>query len=330
MRLFLLAFALSLVVPELVAAQSLDGLGADGTASVFSISVLPEHPLPLSTATLSFPTSLETANATLSVRVDGKAIYQGSVKPVSITVGKAGAPTRVSATLTNPGGSYDATLSIQPQDVVLVAEPIASVSPLYSGKPSIPLDGTVRMVAFASLRTSSGIQFDPSSLSYIWTVDDTLLTNASGIGKNVLVVASPFQYRSRTVSVTVTSGDGTLSGGASTTLSPADPHVRIYENDPLLGIRFERALSSAFTINTAEQSFYGAAFNVPTSKGTPNMNWFLNGEAAQTGSTITLRPTGSGAGTASLSFVVSGGESTTATGNLSIIFGNSGSNFFGL
>lgn len=330
MRLFLSTLLISpLLIPAWAAAQSLDGIGA-GPAPSFSISTTPENPLPFSSATLNFSTSLETNNATLTVRVDGKTIYQGSVKPVEIQTGRAGATSRIAASLATPSGSYSAALSLIPQDVVLVAEPLATVPPLYPGKPSVSFDGTIRMVALASLKSAGGGAIDPSSLSYIWTVDDTQLDNSSGIGKNVLVVSSPFQYRIRTVSVVATTPDGTFSGSASVSLSATEPHVRIYNNDPLLGIRFERALTDAFTIHTAEQSFYGGVFSFPLGNGAPSSSWFLNGESAQAGNTITLRPTGSGQGDASLSFVTSGGDTSTASANLSIIFGASGSNFFGL
>ena len=59
------------------------------------------------------------------------------------------------------------------------------------------------------------------------------------------------------------------------------------------------------------------------------MRWFLNGEEAQTGNSITLRPTGSGQGRASLSFVASAGESTAAD-DISLMFGAEPKNLFGL
>ena len=141
----------------------------------------------------------------------------------------------------------------------------------------------------ANFRTTGGTALDPSTLSYKWTVDDTQIANSSGIGKNVVIVASPLQYRARTVSVAIASRDGSLVGGDSLSLSPQEPSVRIYENDPLLGIRFDRALVNTFTITGAESTLYGAPFSVPTTYGAPFLQWFVNSIAAQTGSSITLR-----------------------------------------
>ena len=103
------------------------------------------------------------------------------------------------------------------------------------------------------------------------------------------------------------------------------------ENDSLLGIRYDRALSNHYAIAGAESTLYAAPFSFPTTNGVPLLQWFLNGATAQTGNSITLRPTGSGEGDASLSLVASAGAYTTATANLSLSFGSKpGSNFFGL
>lgn len=324
-----LSFAL--LLPLAVSAQSSGGLFGN-TGETFTISATPQYPAPLSVATLSFlSNSLDLANATLTVSVNGKNIYQGAVQPVSVTLGKAGFITNVAATISAGGTNYKQTLSIQPQDVALIAEPISSSPPLYPGKSSVPLEGDVRVVAVANFRSASGQVLNPAALSYSWTVDDTKIADSSGIGKEAIMVASPLQYRARNVSVAAMNSDGTLVGGASLSLMPLDPSVRIYENDPLLGIRYDRALSDTYAINGSEATLYAAPFSFPTTSGAPLLQWFLNGSAAQTGNSITLRPTGSGQGGASLSLISSSGSFTTATANLSLSFGTSPSlNLFGL
>lgn len=326
----LTTLTLALLLPVVVGAQTLGGLG--GGDSSFSMSASPQYPAPQSKVSLSFlSSSLDLTNATLSVSVGGKNVYQGSVQPVAVTLGRAGSVTRVVATVTTGGASFSQSLSIQPQDVALIAEPVSSVPPLYPGKSLVPLEGDVRVVAIANVKNASGSSLNPATLSYTWTVEDTQIANASGIGKTSIMVASPLQYRARDVSVAITSSDGSLVGGASLSLSALEPSVRIYENDPLLGIRFERALSGSYAITNTESTLYAAPFSLPTTAGAPLVEWFLNGVSAQRGSSITLRPAGAGQGNASLSLVASVGTYTQATTNLSLSFGAKvGSNFFGL
>lgn len=333
MRLGLFAVLLvASVSPVLVSAQSIDG--SIGNVNPFSISLTPQYPSSSSVVTMSFvSSSIDLTNTTMTVTVKGSQIYQGNVQPVAVMVGKAGSITPIVVTMTNAGVRYSQSVSLQPQDVSLVAEPLASAPPLYPGKPLVPLEGNTRIVAVANIADATGRTIDPTTLSYTWTVDGAEISNSSGIGKAAVIVTSPFQYRLRTVSVLVQSQVGNLAGKASLTLSPKESSVRLYENDPLLGIRFGRALLGTFTIRGAEASIYAAPFSVPLAGGVPVIQWFLNGAKAQTGNLITLRPTGNGQGNATLSLTASGPANTfaTASTNLSLIFGaKPSSNFFGL
>jgi len=319
--------AIALIVPSAAVAQLMVG----GTEA-FTISVDPQYPTPQSQVTLTVLSStLDLNNATMVISIANEETYRGSVRTVAVPVGKAGSVTNAKVMILSAGANYSQTISIQPEDVVLIAEPISSTPPLYPGKSSVPLEGNVRVVAMANLQDAKGKAVDPATLSYAWTVDDTSIADSSGIGKEAIVVASPLQYRSLSVSVVVQSQDGSLVGGTSISLNAQQPLVRVYKNDPLLGILYDHALSDSYAITSAEATLYAAPFSFPTSNGAPFLQWFLNGEAVQTGNAITLRPTGSGQGTASLSLVASAGESTNATENLSLSFGAaSGTGLFGL
>ncbi|MDE1919244.1 MAG: hypothetical protein KGH56_00940 [Patescibacteria group bacterium] len=328
--LFVASFALAFAATPLVAAAQTFTAAQSGTP--FTISVRPQYPAPYGTATISLLSdSLNLANASMIVSLGGKEIYRGAVQPVSVPLGKAGSVANVKVTVTSSGMPYAQSVFIQPQDVVLVVEPISSTHPLYQGKPLIPLEGGVRVVAMANFRDAGGRAIDPAALSYAWTVDNTQIASASGIGRQAIMVASPLQYRERMVSVAVTSQDGGLVGGASFPLSSEAPSVRIYESDPLLGVRFDHAISGQYTITGAEATLFAVPFSLPTTLGAPVVQWFLNGSPAQTGSSVTLRPSGSGQGSATLSLTASSDSLTPATASLSLSFGAAPSfSIFGL
>src|SRR3989344_7465872 len=213
------ACALALLLPIAASAQALGESFGNTAGDAFTLSVSPQYPVPNSRATVSLlSNTLDLASATMTVTVAGKQIYKGGVQPVAVPLGRAGSTTSVVVTISSGGVNYSQTLVVQPQDVVLVAEPISSAPPLYPGKPSVPLEGSVRVVAVASLRNAAGKPSSPSTYSYTWVVDGTQMGNSSGIGKQSIIVASPLQYRSRSVSVSVTSPDGALVGGASLSL----------------------------------------------------------------------------------------------------------------
>ncbi len=318
--------SLALLLPLFAAAQSV------GSTAPFTISVSPQNLAPYSSASISvLSTSLDLPNATMTVSVDGAKTYTGNVQPVAVPLGGSGSRTTVKVTLTTNGQPYTASVVLVPQDVALVAEPVSSAPALYPGKPLVPLEGATRVVAVANLRTASGKPIDPAALAYTWTVDGTVEGNASGIGKEAILVASPLEYRSRDISVSVSSQDGTLGGGAALSLTPQEPTVRIYGEDPLLGILFDHAFTGTAALTGSEASLFGAAYSFPTSGGAPSLTWYLNGATAQTGSTLTLRPTGSGQGSAGVSLSATAGTYANANASLTLTFGAQPStNLFGL
>lgn len=320
-----------LVIPLVSSAQALDIAGAGG-GEPFTVSVRPQYPAPYGTATVSLLSgAIDLANATMTVSAGGKKIHDGAVRPVAVPLGRAGSVTDVRVTVSSGGAVYSQTVAVQPQDVVLVIEPMSSAPPLYQGKPPVPLDGKVRIVAMANLASAGGASLDPAALAYVWTVGGVRMKNSSGIGKSAIMVAAPLPYRASDVSVAVTSRDGSLVSGAELSFTAAEPFVRIYENDSLIGIRYGRALSGTYGIKGTESTLYAATFGLPTAGGAPLLKWFLDGAEAQTGNSITLRPSGKGEGGASLSFVASAGAFVRASANLSLSFGGAaGSTFFGL
>lgn len=204
------ALASLLLLPMAVSAQSIGDLTSLGSESI-TISVSPQYPSPYSQVTVSiFSNLIELANSTMTASINGKEIYKGAVRPFSVTLGKAGSVTNIKVTVSSGGTNYNQSISIQPQDVVLVVEPLSSSPPLYPGKSLVPLDGSTRIVAVANLKDASGNSSSPTSYSYEWTVDGVRIANSSGIGKSSTIVSSPLRYRTRSVSVAVTNTTGSL------------------------------------------------------------------------------------------------------------------------
>ena len=311
---FLAGASLALLAPALAFAQ----LGTP--LSPFTVSADPVAPAAHSSVTLT-PVSgdIDITAATMTVSVNGTQTYSGNAVPVVVTLGAAGATATIVVRVETARGTYRQTLTLPP---------------FYRGKPLVPLGGSVRVVAVADLRTAAGVQLDPSSLSYAWTIDGSEAIGGSGIGKRVLIVDSPLQYRTRTVEVSVASPDGVRRGAAAIELAASDPTMRIYERDPLIGIRFDRAQGDSYALSGSEATFYAAPFSFPTALRAPALSWYVGGALSQTGNLITLRPTGGGQGQTTVSVTgASGGslDAPAASAALTVSFGNAGGGgLFGL
>jgi hypothetical protein len=324
MKFALVAAIALLMLPLAARAQALGDLGALGGGSVpeLTLSFSPQAPQPYGTLTVTpESTLLDLHNATITLSQDGAQIYQGNAAPVSVTLPGPGRKTLISAVATIAGDRYTASLTLFPGAVALVEEPLSSAPALYPGKPLLPDGGSVRLVAVPDFETAPGVKIAPAALSYTWSADGATLDSASGIGKQAIVLAAPLPYRASSVSVAVKSQDGLVQGAAELSLSSAEPTLRLYEDDPLMGILFERALGGAAALSGSEGSIAAVPYSFAISQGPPALQWFLDGAPVEAGSVITLRPTGQGSGTAALSATASAaGANTTAAASLSISF----------
>lgn len=323
-RLVLLALLLAVAAP--VSAQALPG------SEPLSVVMSPEYPRPYQTFTVAPRSSLiDLASSNVSVSVNGSVVYRGSgTGAVNIRAGALGERTTVVVTVVDPSGKTHTLQSIvRPAEVSLVMEPVSTVHPFYKGGSLVASEGRVRLVAIADLRTDAATRLPASSLVYTWRLGDRVLTDASGIGKSTLIAEAPVRYRNANITVTVTNPQSTLVGEASTVVSAADPFMRIYRNDPLLGPDFDTALSGRYSMADTEATFRAVSyfFAVP-----PTLAWSVNNGGGGGDKDITVRATGSGKGAAQLSIAARAAEYyQSAESRLTVEFGAGGGlGFFGL
>lgn len=295
-----------------------------------TLDLNPQYPGPYQTVTVTpESTSIDLSGSALTFMVNGAVVQKGTGgAPARIPVGGPGSATKVTVTATYNGTTYSSSVTIRPADVALILEPVSSTHPFYEGGALVGDQGNMRIIAMPDLRNSSGVQISPSTLEYVWKNGDQILQSSSGIGRSVLTATAPVQYRNTTVTVTVSTPDQSVVGQAAVLIVPTDPIVRIYEDDPLLGPRYETALPSAITLSDTEATYRAVPYYFTTA---PNLTWTLNGSASQTGRNITVRPAGGGKGTALLGVSASTGAlGQSASTNLSVKFGQDGGGLFGL
>ena len=297
----------------------------------FTISVSPQYPAPYQSITLTpASTVFDIASAKITATVNGKTFYSGTGGTgIQLQLSGPGTVTSVAVTATAAGKSYSKKLSLRPADVAVVVEPVSTTHPFYEGAGLVSSEGRVHIVAIPDFRTSTGKMVDPSTLTYNWSLGDQVLDSASGIGQSVLDATAPQMYRDANISVTVTSPDGSMVAQGQATISPVDPYVRIYRDDPLLGALYDVAISNSYTMTGTEDTYLGVPYYF---SNTPTLDWTVNGSESGTDPDITVRSTGNGTGTAILAFTATdSGATLTANTTVSVLFGQSKSTgIFGL
>jgi hypothetical protein len=216
------------------------------------VEIAPANPAPYSSATLTLTSySFNVSTAMITWSISGKELSSGlGKKQLVVRTGAAGQqiPIKVTAK-TADGGLFETTQVIMPESVDLLYEtPESFVPPFYEGR-SLPSEGAVvRVTAIPTI--SEGSQKIPAgSLSYTWYVNDEVVENASGAGRQVLTVPMDYITEVTTVGVLVTSPRGARAEN-KIDIYPHAVIPAVYAYDAVLGTNLSRIIRQRFETTT--------------------------------------------------------------------------------
>lgn len=316
-------------------AQTIPGIG-----NPIIFETIPTAPQPNSEVTVRAKSfSLDLNRATLSWSVDGRQLARGTgVTEVTFTLGNIGSASTVFLSATEAGETYTKQLTIRPAAVDILWQANTYTPPFYKGKALASSRAGTRFVAIPNIMVS-GRRIPPSELIYTWTGGGQTFGNQSGFGRNSITLAAPRLTSNGTVGVTVETIDGSVETMGFISLQSVSPHVVVYENDPVLGMRIERAVSDSFDLVREEVMFtahpYFISGSTRTNSGRNEFAWRVNNRVVENPledkSSIVLRQTG-GSGTANVSVSVQNLDELLqrAVTGFSINFGDSNRSFFNL
>lgn len=256
-----------------------------GIGDYVSIESNPPSPGPNEAVTVSITsTSVDLDSATISWFVDGvlekKAI---GVKGYALTTKGPGSLTVVDVTIAPlKGAMVKRRIVFQPAGVSLIWEAISYTPPFYRGKALNAFDGRVKMVAIPHFVRKSGGRIPPSELVYTWKKNGTVIGSVSGYGKNVFTPPDPISFSrgESFIEVTTTAPGESMTAKDAVAIRPFTPKVLLYENDPLLGIRYEHALSGVFSLTKDEVALVGSPYFFSSrERAAPSLDyqWTMNG-----------------------------------------------------
>ncbi len=223
-----------------------------------------------------------------------------------------------------------------PSPIDLLVDSDSYVPPFYRGR-ALPSAGTtIRLQAIPYFKNSSGSRIPSSDIIFTWKQDDRVIGTISGLGKASVVVPAALLYGSTDIEVDARSSDDTSFGTATITVPSVEPPLTLYEDNPLLGITYYRALDANTSIVDSEMTFavvpYFAQIRSPND---PHLTyaWTVNGSDispnTQDPSEITLNAkNSSGAAIIGLSLSQSNNIFMNPTGSWNMTLGGSASNAF--
>jgi hypothetical protein len=218
----------------------------------------------------------------------------------------------------------------------LLVDSDSYVPPFYRGR-ALPSAGTtIRLQAIPYFKNANGSLVPASNIVFTWKQDDRVVGTVSGLGRSSVVLPAALLYGTTDIEVDAHSADDTSFGTATVNLPSVVPPLTLYQDNPLLGITYYRAIGDSTAINDTEMTFAVVPyFAQAQSPNDPQLSyaWTVNGSSISPDPTdpseITLNAKDS-AGTAAIGLSLSQSNNIfmSSTNSWNIILGTAASNAF--
>jgi len=278
------------------------------------LTMSPENPEPFQTVTIKAQSFLFDVNRSkITWYVDG--VMKKSeigLKEFNTQAGKNGEKTTIKVAVDSPtDGLKETEVFFIPSLVDLVYEFVSYTPPFYKGKALNPNQGVVFVTAVPELIKSTGEKIPSQNIIYSWKKNGQVEQDASGIGKNTFIYNGTVPIREVTIEVAASSLDNEIFASKIINITNYSPKIIFYENSPIYGLMFNKAVKNTVKLLTDEFSviaipyFFSVGYTI-----NPDLDyvWNLNGQIVgnqEPKNSFTTRVEKSGSGIANIGLKVS-------------------------
>ncbi|PIT96786.1 hypothetical protein COT82_01290 [Candidatus Campbellbacteria bacterium CG10_big_fil_rev_8_21_14_0_10_35_52] len=332
---FLIILFFTFIFSISVAISSVQAQISDfGDIDIIFLEISPENPRPqeLVRASIeSFSIDLDRASQ-ITWLINGIVIDRGvGVKEVTFNVGNLGSRSVVEVIVQSiERGAINKSVTIRPTEVDLLWQADSYTPPLYKGKALPSSDAEITAIAIPQFINSNGRKLKISELIFTWEKDGKILNRESGRGKDTIKIRGPKTFRQTVIRAYVSSADSALQGRGYALISPVSPKIIFYENDPILGIKYEKAIINIFNLLNKEVMITAHPYFFSSQERTNSdfdYSWKVDGSKVSSSpddeSSIVLRQAGKGEGAAKIAFSIQNVNKIlqSAQSSFSVIFG---------
>lgn len=271
--------AIIFIIPAILLAV-MGFLPPSANAASFSIQLSPGSPKPNTTVTARIQTyQFDDNRANIIWQIDGKLVAQGlGANTITLQSPDTGKTKNITAYVTTADGDRSSqSLYLTVHDVDLLVDALTYVPPGYRGRALPTLQSSVRISAIPYL-FKNGKKLPPESLIYEWFFDSNKNAQASGANKTSFIAFLP-DSDNHLVSLKLsdTADEITFEKGMVLTARNASPEIVFYEDNPLEGPIYAKALFGTFkltqgAINLRAEPFYFSTKNNSNLTYTWSMN----------------------------------------------------------
>lgn len=262
LRILTTLFTILLGVGALISTPS--NIFAQQLYDSFTIETTPVSPAPGQNVVVEVKSlSSDIAHADIAWYEGSTLIKKGNgLSQITVTAPKNGTSMKISAVIkTSDGTSSTQAITLRSGEVDISWEALTYTPPLYQGRSIYTNQSNIKIVALPNLRDKNGRLIPPDDLIYKWKKDATVLGSLSGYGKQTLILKGEIVPRPFLITVDVASRDNSVKGQGFMNVDALDPEVIFYEEDPLYGVLYNRAVGEQFALKnetklTAEPYYF--------------------------------------------------------------------------
>jgi len=218
------------------------------------LEMTPQNPSPgqqVRVEVESFTTDLQKAIITWTINGEARQQEVGNQTFIFIAP-NAGINTVVGVVTSFSNGSVARdSIIITPSNVDVIVEGLTYTPPMYNGRALFTHQSEVNIAAIPTL-IENGRQLSANEIFYGWEINGTYIRDVSGVGRDNIIYRGRVISRPITIDVTAENISGTLKARKIIVLEPEEPEILLYEQNPLQGVLFEKALLGQFNIEREE------------------------------------------------------------------------------
>lgn len=216
--------------------------------------------------------------------LDGNIVTSGvGINTFGFQTGRAGKASVIRVVVVPEGIArmIEKTATINPADVDIIWQADSYVPPLYKGKALAGAKGTIKLVAMPNFISAKGIKIDQKDIKYEWKKNFDVLER--GTGKNVISTQIGSPLVDTKISLIAVSPDGSISAEKTITIKPENPIVLFYEEKPIEGLDYSKALGANSSFNQNEITIKAEPYFFSTTNYSLRslfLSWTMNGVSA--------------------------------------------------
>ena len=243
------------------------------------VEIIPNYPRPNEMTFMSLSLYTDDLNsADIAWYNNGKLVLSGKGETrYSFRLGKVGEESKIEIKIKLlSGASFVKQFTLNPASIDLVWEANSYVPPFYKGKALHSRQGSLKIVAMPEF-VKNGKRIASQNLIYEWGNGVEAYQSQSGYGKNMIILNGSILGRTENIEVLVRDPVNNLVADGFIDITPVDPEIIFYENNPYYGHNFEQAITN-FELKTTEVQVLAAPYYF-SKEATSNLkfDWQLNG-----------------------------------------------------